>query len=206
MGNFGESIEIYGIMERTMKMNNKYQLLLDEVRQNFTSVVWTHKIQEKQADIYRENYSMLESINIFAAALTSCGIVSTIFCNSLSAKIIAALLSFVTVAITTYFRSFDIKNMEKQSKDAANRLVVVRNDLLHIIAEIHMKSRSVDDINHDYIQIMNALNKIYVEAPSTTQKAVERAAAALEIDNDYTYTEEEIDHFLPPALRGKVKE
>ena len=187
-------------------MENKYQLLLDVVRQNFASAVWTHKIQEKQADIYGENYSRLESLNILAASLTSCGIVSTIFCENLVAKIITALLSFVTLSITTYFKSFDIKNMEKQCKDTANRLVVVRNDLLHIIAEIHMKSRSVDEINHDYIQIINTLNKIYVEAPSTTQKSVERASEALKTNNEYTYTEEEIDNFLPPTLRGKVEE
>lgn len=194
------------MIEGRMEMENKYQLLLDVVRQNFASAVWTHKIQEKQADIYGENYSRLESINILAASLTSCGIVSTIFCDNLAAKIIAALLSFVTLSITTYFKSFDIKNMEKQCKDTANRLVVVRNDLLHIIAEIHMKSRSVDEINDDYIQIMNTLNKIYVEAPSTTQKAVARASEALKTNNEYTYTEEEIDNFLPPTLRGKVEE
>lgn len=194
------------MIEGRMEMENKYQLLLDVVRQNFASAVWTHKIQEKQADIYGENYSRLESLNIIAASLTSCGIVSTIFCENLAAKIIAALLSFVTLSITTYFKSFDIKNMEKQCKDTANRLAVVRNDLLHIIAEIHMKSRSVDEINHDYIQIINTLNKIYVEAPATTQKAVERASEALKTNNEYTYTEEEIDNFLPPALRGKVEE
>lgn len=194
------------MIEGRMEMENKYQLLLDVVRQNFASAVWTHKIQEKQADIYGENYSRLESINILAASLTSCGIVSTIFCDNLVAKIIAALLSFVTLSINTYFKSFDIKNMEKQCKDTANRLVVIRNDLLHIIAEIHMKSHSVDEINHDYIQIMNTLNKIYVEAPSTTQKAVARASEALKTNNEYTYTEEEIDNFLPPTLRGKVEE
>lgn len=194
------------MIEGRMEMENKYQLLLDVVRQNFASAVWTHKIQEKQADIYGENYSRLESLNILAASLTSCGIVSTIFCENLVAKIITALLSFVTLSITTYFKSFDIKNMEKQCKDTANRLVVVRNDLLHIIAEIHMKSRSVDEINHDYIQIINTLNKIYVEAPSTTQKAVERTSEALKTNNEYTYTEEEIDNFLPPTLRGKVEE
>ena len=185
---------------------NNYEVLEDVVRDSYSGVVWSHKIQEKQADIYGENYSRLESLNILAASLTSCGIVSTIFCENLFAKIITALLSFVTLSITTYFKSFDIKNMEKQCKDTANRLVVVRNDLLHIIAEIHMKSRSVDEINHDYIQIINTLNKIYVEAPSTTQKAVERASEALKTNNEYTYTEEEIDNFLPPTLRGKVEE
>jgi hypothetical protein len=35
-----------------MEENNR-QVLLDEVRQNYASVVWTHKIQEKQADSNR---------------------------------------------------------------------------------------------------------------------------------------------------------
>jgi len=186
-------------------MENKYQLLLDEVRQNFASAVWTHKIQEKQADIYGEKYSTLENINILVASLASCGIVSTIFCSNLLTKIVAAILSFVTLSITTYFKSFDPKNREKQCKYTANRLVVVRNDLLHVITEIHMKSRSVDEINHDYVQILNKLHEIYIEAPSTTKEAVDRASEALKINKEYTYTEEEIDHFLPPSLRGRVE-
>ena len=45
-----------------------YQVLLDVVRQNFASVVWTHKIKEKQADIYAERYKLLETINVIVAA------------------------------------------------------------------------------------------------------------------------------------------
>ena len=56
-----------------------YQVLLDLARQNFASVVWTHKVQEKQADIYAESYAKLQTINIIAASITSCGIASTIF-------------------------------------------------------------------------------------------------------------------------------
>lgn len=55
-----------------------YQVLLDVVRQNFASVVWTHKIQEKQADIYADRYKLLETINVVVAALTSCGVVSLV--------------------------------------------------------------------------------------------------------------------------------
>ena len=49
------------------------QVLLDEVRQNFASVVWTHKIQEKQADIYASRYKMFETCNNIFAGFTSCG-------------------------------------------------------------------------------------------------------------------------------------
>lgn len=47
---------------------NEYQVLLDVVRQNYASVVWTHKIQIKQADIYATRYRHLENINVILAA------------------------------------------------------------------------------------------------------------------------------------------
>ena len=59
-----------------MSSTNEYQILLDVVRQNFASVVWTHKIQIKQADIYAIRYRRLEIANIALAAATSCGAVS----------------------------------------------------------------------------------------------------------------------------------
>lgn len=187
-------------------MNNQYQILLDEVRQNFASAVWTHKIQEKQADIYHEKYATLETINIIIASITSCGIVSTIFCNSIWTKIIATILSFFTVSITAYFKSFDIKGMEKQNKEYANKFLVIRNRLLSVICDIHMREKSIEDINSVYIGIMDELNELYIFAPTTTKKAVERAAEALNVNKEYTYTDAEIDNFLPPMLRGKVGE
>lgn len=48
------------IVRRHIMQN--YQVLLDVVRQNFASVVWTHKIQEKQADIYAENINCLKQL------------------------------------------------------------------------------------------------------------------------------------------------
>lgn len=191
---------------RFNSMNNEYQMLLDEVRQNYASVVWTHKIQEKQADIYHEKYAKLETVNILVASVTSCGIVSTIFCDNIWAKIIAAVLSFITLTITTYFKSFDIKGMEKQNKEYANKFLVIRNRLLHIVCDIHMKKCSVDEINENYVRIMDELNELYIEAPSTTQEAVDRASEALKVNMEYTYTDEEIDNFLPPALRGRIEE
>ena len=42
-------------------MNTNIELLESQIRQIFASVVWTHKIQEKQADIYRDRYNKLET-------------------------------------------------------------------------------------------------------------------------------------------------
>lgn len=183
-----------------------YQTLLDVVRQNFASVVWTHKIQEKQADIFEEQYRLLETINILAASATSCGIIGSVFADCIAIKIIAAILSFITLSITAYFKSFDMISRQKHSKDAANQFLVIRNELLQVIADIHMKKKDVYEIDENYQKIMKKLNELYVSAPSTTDNAVDRASEALNVNKEYTYTEEEIDKFLPSSLKGKVKE
>ena len=184
-----------------------YQVLLDLVRQNFASVVWTHKVQEKQADIYVEYYAKLQTMNIIAASITSCGIVSTIFAGDafqLVLKIVTATLSFFTLCITAYFKSFDLQTLGKQNKEAANQFLVIRNELLQIIGDIHIQKESLQDIEGRYSDIIRRLNELYVSAPSTTDKAVKRATQALNIKQEYTYSEEEIDRFLPTSLRGKV--
>lgn len=182
-----------------------YTVLLDVVRQNFASVVWTHKIQEKQADIYSERYKFLETINVIAAALTSCGVISLATDqNCMLVKFGTCIISFATLAITAYFKSFDLRSLEKQHKDAANNFIVIRNDLLEVIADIHMQDESVQDINEKYQKIMKHLNFLYITAPGTSSRAVERASNALGKDKEYSYTDEEIDRFLPPALRGHL--
>lgn len=181
------------------------QILLDTVRQQYASVVWTHKIQEKQADLYAEKYRKLETVNIFVASLTACGIVSTIFKDGIVLKIITAVLSFVTVFIAAYNMSFDLKTLAVGNKTAANQLIGIRNELLQVISELHIMEKNLADINDEFVKIMQRLNNLYVEAPTTTKEAVDAAREALKVNKDYTFDDAEIDLFLPPALQGKIK-
>lgn len=184
-------------------MNNNSKMLLDEVRKIYSSAVWTHKIQEKQSDIYNEKYAILENINILVASITSCGIFSTIFCDNIWTKIIAAILSFITIIINTYFKSFDIKEKAKQNKKYANKFLVIRNKLLHLICEIHMGNIELSIINKEYTDILSEINELYVDAPYITQKAIDRAAIAIKEKEEYD-SDEEIDKLLPLTLRGGI--
>jgi hypothetical protein len=187
-------------------MKEQYQKLLDLVRQNYASIVWTHKIQEQQAEIYEEKYRFIECINIFTAALTSCGVFSTFYQDQLWVKVITILLSFSTLFITAYLKSFDLKSMAEENKDYANKFLVVRNKMLSTIAEIHMMKNSVEGIQEKYELILSESNEIYISAPSTSNNAVKRAKIRLEVEKDYTFSDEEIDRFLPESLRGKIKD
>lgn len=105
--------------------------------------------------------------------------------------------------MSAYLKNFDLKNLEHQHRVAANKFIIIRNRLLHIIAELHMKV-DLEQVKSEYQQILSDLNKLYLEAPSTTDSAVSKANKALNVKNEYTYKDEEIDHFLPNNLKGGI--
>ena len=104
-------------------MDENHKLLYSEIEVKYVSVVWSHKIQEKQSDIYVGRYKKIETINIIAASLTTVGVVSIIFSDELWIKIISAILSFVTVFVGLYYKSFDLKALAQNHKNAANKLI-----------------------------------------------------------------------------------
>ena len=60
-------------------MQDDYTTLEDLVRTQYANVFWTHKIQEKQAEIYESRHKLFSWINIISASLTSAGIISIVF-------------------------------------------------------------------------------------------------------------------------------
>lgn len=185
---------------------NEYQVVCDLIRQQFASAVWTHKIQEKQADIYTLRYSWLETINILTSAATSCGLVAILFeVDSKPLKIITAVLSFATLCISAIYKSFDPLSKAKENKEAANKLVGIRNELLSLISDCHLQEKAVKDIKKNFDDVNKKLNKLYLELPATSDKAKKRADEALK-NNEYSYTDDEIDRFLVTSLKGKVQE
>ena len=186
-------------------MIENYKMLEDVVRDSYASVVWSHKIQEKQADIYAEKFKKMETVNIGAASLTSVGIVALIFTDPLWLKLVSALISFATVYITAYFKSFDLQKFITSHKAAANKLIAVRDQYKVLLTEIQLKVDSVENLLARYKELVKKTDAIYLEAPTTTDEAVGKASKALKIKKDNTFTDAEIDSFLPLSLRRENK-
>ena len=68
-----------------------------------------------------------------------------------------------------------------------------------------MQEKSVNELDEKFHRIEETLNALYLSAPSTTDDAVVAASIALGTNKDYTYTNDEIDRFLPPTLKGAIK-
>ncbi len=182
-------------------MIENYRVLEDVVRDSYSGVVWSHKIQEKQSDIYAEKFKKMETINIGAASLTSVGIIAMIFTDPLWLKLISAGISFATVYITAYFKSFDLQKLIASHKATANKLIAVRDQYKVLLTEIKLQSDSIENLLLRYNELVKEADSIYLEAPTSTDEAVDRASEALKIKKDNTFSDEEIDSFLPSSLR-----
>ena len=170
-------------------------------RQLFASVVWSHKIQCKQADIYKNRYNVLNIISIVISALTTAGIFSLIFADGVWLKIISAIFSFAVTAISAFLKTFDLSTLEKEHMKTANELWYIRQRLFTLLIEIGVGRKDYGTLMAIYQEIQLDLKKIYDNSPTTLDKAVAMAKKALKIDGDYTYTDEEIDSYLPAICR-----
>lgn len=178
-------------------------ILEDNIRDTFMSVVWSHKIQEKQSDIFSEQYKLLEILRVVCSSLTSVGIFTLIFHDQFWIKISSTLLSLLTIFLNSYFKSFNLQTMISSHKSTAIKLLKKRNELKILLLKVKSSNINNDEILQDYERLQSELFQIYDEAPITSDRAVERARASLNVTMDNSFTDEEIDSNLPESLRRK---
>ena len=181
-------------------MKDDLNILEDTVRVSYAGVVWSHKIQEKQADICNQKYERLETIRIIASSITSVGIISLVFVDELWIKLVSAIVSFVAVVISALFKSFSTQELCATHKKAAYTLLVVRDKYQHLLMEIRIGKRGYDELNNEYMELEKEKHGVYSGSPTTSDKAVELASQALKVKGDNKYTNSEINSFLPQVL------
>ncbi len=176
----------------------------DTVRSAFAGVSWTHKIHEKQADIYYAQFKVMETAKITISVLASIGIVSLIISDPLWLKIISALISGGSAFISTYYQSFKTYEQIENHKNTARELLALRDRYIHLLLKIKIND-DVSDLIEEFETLEKDKHKIYDTAPITTKKAVNLAREALNVSHDNNYTDDEIDGMLPESLQ-KEKE
>lgn len=184
-----------------MFKEDEYLVLEDNVRHSYMSVVWSHKIQEKQADILTNYYKRLETVRVICAVIISGSLISLIFKDQFKVKLITTFISFISAVISMLFKSFDIQKSITNHKNTANELLAIRNQFQLLLVGIKMKNKDKSELMKIYNNLIVQLDDIYRTAPNTTDKAVKRAENALKVKKDNEFLDEEIDLNLPKSLR-----
>lgn len=178
----------------------------EQLKEIYNKIVWTHKIQEKAADINLANHKNIKLAQIILSAITAGTLIGSIFGKSENGTIISALLSALSVGFQAYTKDLDFGQKSNQHGKTANSLRAIREDYLSLLTDMHSVAMTHEQVAERRDQLKIRLDEIQDTAPRTGPMAYKRADKALNIKNDHTFDGPELDRFLPAGLRSKTSE
>ena len=183
---------------------DKYNLGV--VRETFGKVTFTHKTYEKAADICNYRTAWTKRLNIILLVATSSSAFNAIigvFFNIQDNIIITSILATTALFFSVYQYNFDYEKRADQYKTTATKLWVVREKYQNLIADIMSDTIGYDETIKQRDELVNEQQMIYECAPNTFPKAYKMAVDALNTNKEMSFTDSEIDLFLPEELRLK---
>jgi hypothetical protein len=179
-------------------------LLESQVRELYGRVAYSHKTHEKAADGCLRKLSRIKAGQIALSALTTGGFVTAVLGDpdtTRVAAIVGSLLSTLLLAVNTYTKDNDPGQSAQKHKDAADKLVGIREQYLSLITDIRAGLVTPPEVQQRRDELQERLQAAYQSAPRTNDVAYQIASNALQRREELTFRSEEIDALLPPELR-----
>ena len=187
-------------------------ILEAQIRECFGRVVYSHKTHEKCADILLSRLSKIKLWQIILTSITTGGFIAAMFDTGKVGAIIGIIVSTALLVLTAYTKNYDLGELAQKHKQAANDLWLIRERYLSLLTDLAMGEKPtedikkvgdkpIEDIKKERDILLDELHSIYSGAPSTTFKAYRKAQDALKKYEELTFSDDEINAFLPKELR-----
>lgn len=177
------------------------EIMEAQIRECFGRVVYSHKTQEKCADIVFKLHKRLKMTLIIISAIVTTSLLIKIFGDNEWALIVGVILSTTLFGLNTYMKDFDLGEIAQKHTSAANELWDIRETYLSLLTDIKTEILSINQITNQRDELQKRLLNIYNGSPRTNYKAYKDASKALKINEELTFSDKEIDAFLPKELR-----
>lgn len=189
-----------------MDTNSQVKILESQIRECFGRVVWSHKTQEKCADIISNRHNVIKYIQIGLSALTTTGVLIAVFGENKIIGIVTAILSAILFAINTYVKGHDFGEIAQKHSESASDLWNVREEYFSLLTDIKAEIIELDVLIEKRDSLKDRLSNIYKGSPRTINKAYKEATKALKLNEELTLSDNEIDMFLPNELKKEINE
>ena len=103
--------------------------------------------------------------------------------------------------LNSYVKDVDPGQDAQKHREAASDIWNVREAYLSLLTDIRDQNFSLSDLRARRDELQSQLHAIYGAAPHTNGKAYGEAQDALKNKEDLTFTDAEIDAFLPGPLK-----
>lgn len=183
-----------------MATDSKF-ILESQLRECYARVVWTHKTHEKCADILTSRDKHFKIAQIILSAVTTTGILAIILGDNKVVEILTGVISVILLCISSYLKSYDLGGLAQKHANAASAIWNIRESYLSLLTDIRAGDVDCEAIRQCRDSLQRDLGTIYKGSPRTISNAYKQATKALNKNDEMTFTDDEIDKFLPHELR-----
>ncbi|HDT3150036.1 TPA: SLATT domain-containing protein [Morganella morganii subsp. morganii] len=178
-------------------------ILEGQLRECYGRVVYTHKTHEKCADILQHKLNCMKNLQLVLLTITTGSFIATIIGDAKIGAIIGSILSAILLFLNSYLKDYDLGTLAQKHRQAAGEIWLIRERYLSLLTDLKMQSKSIEEITKERDTLMLELSSIYSGAPSTNYQAYSMAQKALKELEDMTFSDDELDKFLPNELKRK---
>lgn len=186
--------------------------LESQVRECYGRCAYAHKTHERMAERFDKFHSKLKWANILLSALITGGAVGALLDSngpladySTFAGYATAGLAILSLIFNSCMKEFDPGSLTQKHRETAASIWNIRESYLSLISDLLDDRFSLDAIRDRRDSLQERLHEIYSTAPPTDGVAYGEAQDRLKNKEDLTFSDDEIDHLLPTALRRKSR-
>ena len=190
---------------QTEDTGDSRRILESQLRECYGRVVYSHKTYEKCADILLTRLRRVKLWQITLSAVTTAGFIAAVFGAGKWGAIVGVLVSTVLLTLNAYTKNYDLGELAQKFKQTANDLWIIREKYLSLLVDLRMKEKPMESLQSQRDELISELHAVYSGALSTTKVAYKKAQEALQKLEEMTFSDAEIDAFLPQELRKANK-
>jgi len=173
---------------------------LHVTRERFGRIVYTHKTYEKAAEMCFKRAQIIKLLNVLLLSLTSGSAIGSFFSDQYLIQL-SSLLATISLFFLVYQLNTNDESIGLEYKLTANKLWFIREKHQNFIADIMNDFFNDDQIQQKRDELLIELNNLLESAPPTNNKAYLKAQKSLKFNEEMTFSDDEIDQFLPNELR-----
>jgi len=171
-------------------------------RELYGRVVYSHKVHEVEREQCAKTVFWMNICNIALAAVTTVFAVIAASLKPVWAMWSTAALAGASVCFVIWQSSFDPAGKESQQRVAAKEMLWLREQFLLLISNCHRLNPNVEHLSRSLESLTAQVTAAYKFVPGTSSKAYGEADRRLK-GGQFTFSDDEIDSFLPTVLRKK---
>lgn len=182
-------------------MDRPNTVIEGQLRECYGRAVYSHKTHEKCSDILLTRLSRIKLLQIVLSAITTGSFLTSILGSGKEAAVIGVIVSTILLVLNAYTKNYDLGELAQKHKQAANDIWLIREQYLSLLTDLAAQAKTSEEIQAERDRLVIALHGVYAGSPSTTYAAYSKAQEALKHNEEMTFSDAEIDAFLPKELR-----